>query len=466
MTGPPPSPPTAKPARARRPRPAPSPSSRGFLAGAIAGAVLLLIGLVFAARAVRTEARHRFFDQYNRQQLLLAEQAAATIEELFASFHRDLTLAARLLRDHEISLAHRAELGRELDKVYEVAAEGPVVEFVAFDRHGTAVGMAPEDPGTVGHDYSWREYYRWARDEGAPGRIYLSPFMRLEGGKARGSKGLITAEGIYDEDGRFNGVVALVVNFDELARRHVLSIHIGQEGYAWLLDNQSRAILVDPRGRVSGQTFEQAFLPRWPKLYALAEAAGKGVPGMDDYEFEDPADPGRRVRKLVGYAPVRVADRLWTLGVCTPVREVEGLVGSLLNRQTILASISIGATLTGALLVLALVLTWNRSLSREVGARTRDLSAAREKLESTFEELLSAKKLAALGRLALGLAHEIRNPLSSIRLNVQMVRRKSRGDASVEESFAIVEEEIHRLNRLLTQVMGFARPQQIGRAHV
>jgi two-component system, NtrC family, C4-dicarboxylate transport sensor histidine kinase DctB len=418
----------------------------------------LLAWLVQGTRELTAEARERFFEQYNRQQLLVAEQAAHTIEGLFATFRRHLTLVAGLFPSGRVNAARAKEVSETLRAVYDVLSDTPVIDLVVFDRDGTVVAILPDEPETLGRNYEWRPYYRWARDRGAPGKMYLSPFLRLEGGQQRGDMALIVAEGIYSRSGRFEGVVILTVNFDELARKHILSIRFGENGYAWLLDSRNRSILVDPRGKVTGQSYENAFMPRWPKLYAFALGAGGGQPGVDWYDFEDPADPSREVRKLVGYAPVRIEDSLWTLGVCTPVGEVEGLLGSFLDRQESFSLGLVAAALAGVGALLGLVLTWNRALSKEVVARTSELTAAQSKLETAFEELLAARKVAAVGQLAVGLAHEIRNPLSSIRMNVQMLRKRAQADASSRENFQIVEQEILRLNRLLSELMSFARP--------
>ena len=429
-----------------------------ILAGCTAVTLLVLGGLVSATRALRTEAREKYFEQYNQQQLLLAQAAARKIEEQFDSFYRSLTLAARLLEDHELSLSGKDAIRDEMRKVLDSMTGSPLVEYSVMDNQGMSVGLAPEDPYTLGRDYSWREYYQWARDEAGPADRYLSPFMEMAGGLLRGDKALIAAKGLYRKDGGFRGVIIGLINFDEIARRHVLSVRIGAHGYAWLVDNKHSSILVDPSGLVSGQSFDEAFLPRWPKLHSLLKNTARGEPGTDWYDFEDPADPARSARKLVGYVPVRIGDRLWTLGVCTPVREVESLMDSVLQRQEILSGIAIGVTLVGAVALTLLLITWNRSLSREVVARTADLSRARQELESTFEELLSAQKFSALGRLSLGIVHEIRNPLSSIRMNMQMIRRRIGVGIDMDENFGIVEDEIHRLNRLHTDVMEIARP--------
>ncbi|GAB4264939.1 MAG: hypothetical protein Kow0092_16930 [Deferrisomatales bacterium] len=435
----------------------------------VAATLAVLAWLVHATDAVRSEARDRFFEQYNRQQLLLAELASRTIEELFDTFHRNLGLVVSLFEGAEVSRARAAQVSGSLQKVYDSLSSTPIIDLVVFDREGTVVAIYPSDPYTLGRNYAWRNYYLWARDRGAAGQMYLSPFMVMEGGKHRGDKALIVAQGIYGQEeesegarGRtFHGVVAFTVNFDELARKHVLSVRIGEHGYAWLVDSNDQRVLVAPQGRMGGQRFEEAFLPRWPRLYDLLVATKEGKPATDWYEYKDPADPEKTVRKLAALVPVRIEDRLWTLGVATPEREVEAVLASFLRRQETVSEAIVAVVLFGAVALSGLLITWNQLLSRQVTRRTRDLAEARSQLEAAFEELLAAKKLAAVGQMALGLAHEIRNPLSAIRMNVQMIRKKTGPSGILEENFAIVEEEILRLNRLLNDVMGFARPRPL-----
>ncbi len=420
-----------------------------------------LIGILQTTDAVRQEAQKRFFEQYNRQQLTLAEQAAHSIEETFATFRRNLSLVASLFEEEGVTRERAQQLDGTLQRMYESLMETDIIDLVVFDRTGTVVAISPANDYTLGRNYAWRDYFQWARDEGRPGRMYLSPFMPLEGGQNRGDKALVVAQGIYSKQGIFNGVAMFTLNFDKLARRQVLSVTIGEHGFAWLVDNNQQSVLVDPLGRVTDLGFKETFLPRWPKLYNLLLTMQDGKPGTGSYDFVDPVDPNQSVSKLVGYQPIRIEDRLWTLGVATPTREVDNLLSSFMQQQERYSGTLVMIIFTGTFILLSALLSWNHMLAIQVDRHTLDLAEARDRLESTFDELLSSKKLAAVGHLALGLAHEIRNPLSAIRMNIQMIRKRTKPEGPLEEHFSIVEEEILRLNRLVNDVMDFARARPL-----
>ena len=67
-------------------------------------------------------------------------------------------------------------------------------------------------------------------------------------------------------------------------------------------------------------------------------------------------------------------------------------------------------------------------------------------------------KLAAIGRLGANLAHEIRNPLTSISNVIQLLRQKQPKDASTDSLLGLAGSEIQRLEKLLTEFLNFAKP--------
>jgi signal transduction histidine kinase len=86
-----------------------------------------------------------------------------------------------------------------------------------------------------------------------------------------------------------------------------------------------------------------------------------------------------------------------------------------------------------------------------------------EKLEREKQienQLRHTERLASLGRLVAGVAHEVRNPLATIRLRVQMCRRDA-DNPHVKESCSVALQEIERLNDMVNRLLGFARPVQL-----
>lgn len=115
---------------------------------------------------------------------------------------------------------------------------------------------------------------------------------------------------------------------------------------------------------------------------------------------------------------------------------------------------------------------WNLSFAGEQAgddvvlfAVGRDITDARALAERTRQ----AEKLAAIGTLAAGLAHEIRNPLNGAQLHVSFLERAIKQKAKepdMLEATRVISEEIKRLANLVTEFLDFARPKPLQRNNV
>nr|WP_321255196.1 ATP-binding protein [uncultured Pseudodesulfovibrio sp.] len=85
----------------------------------------------------------------------------------------------------------------------------------------------------------------------------------------------------------------------------------------------------------------------------------------------------------------------------------------------------------------------------------------RTQLRSLEEDLNEAKRLAEIGSLAAGVAHEVRNPLSSLRGFAQLFATKLKGQAPLDQYAAAMVQEADRLNRVVTDLLYLARPRQL-----
>ena len=114
-----------------------------------------------------------------------------------------------------------------------------------------------------------------------------------------------------------------------------------------------------------------------------------------------------------------------------------------------------------AVLVNRLVIE-NRRQTERYQALSETLSATNLRLQKIEEEARRSERLAALGQLSAGLAHEIRNPLGVIKGSADMLNQKMR-DAQpvVAELAGYISSEVNRLNTLVARFLDFARPSHI-----
>jgi PAS domain S-box-containing protein len=104
---------------------------------------------------------------------------------------------------------------------------------------------------------------------------------------------------------------------------------------------------------------------------------------------------------------------------------------------------------------------YTEHLEEIVEERTRRLKEAQEKM-------LHREKIAALGQLAAGVAHEVGNPLSSLSSLVRSLGGGGRKDGDREEKFRLMQEQIERIARIVREMGDFSRPASFrkGLVHV
>ncbi|MFQ5875649.1 MAG: HAMP domain-containing protein, partial [Dehalococcoidia bacterium] len=113
-------------------------------------------------------------------------------------------------------------------------------------------------------------------------------------------------------------------------------------------------------------------------------------------------------------------------------------------------------------------------LEQKVQERTKELRQLTRVLQETQSRQLRVDRLAVMGEIAAGVSHEVRTPLNSLSINLQMLKRRLkrgrlRGEGDgLEETLAMLDAEVRRINQVVEDFMRFARPprEEMGEQNV
>ncbi len=226
-----------------------------------------------------------------------------------------------------------------------------------------------------------------------------------------------------------------------------------------------------PLGRIT-------LLSPWQPL--LREAAGEHMAALELLPDTAPGPDRRRLRSPPIAVPI--GDDTVRLALAAPLDEALRPLRATRRQFALLALVLLAVTVPAGLLVARSNTAALRRLTasarqveaggdeapdfrapegapREVRVLAGALATMVRRLEASRVALAHQESLAAMGAMAAVLAHEIRTPLAVLRGSADMLRKRVGEDERGIELVSFVEEEIMRLERLVSDLLVFARPR-------
>lgn len=114
-----------------------------------------------------------------------------------------------------------------------------------------------------------------------------------------------------------------------------------------------------------------------------------------------------------------------------------------------------------------LIFSFNRMIEKlkenqdKLEKHLESLESTNRKLKQAQEELLRTEKLASIGRFAAGVAHEVGNPLGAILGYTSILQRDGVNQEEAKDYLKRIEKEIERINRIVRELLDFARPSKM-----
>jgi signal transduction histidine kinase len=115
---------------------------------------------------------------------------------------------------------------------------------------------------------------------------------------------------------------------------------------------------------------------------------------------------------------------------------------------------------------LRIMLTRLEENKRELKAHIASLKQANQELQKTQEEVIRSEKLASVGRLAAGVAHEVGNPIGVVLDYLDMMKNGELSGPEVKDALDRCESEIARINKIIRQLLDYSRPSPYESKHI
>jgi len=282
--------------------------------------------------------------------------------------------------------------------------------------------------------------------------------------------GMTVSVPIYDDTGSVRAVCGIDIDISSFSM-FLRGIKIGKQGFAYIFENKQGRVIAHP---------SLVQLP-WNSYHIDLLRTCRTDLKQKNRAFGMSTFQGDRF--FTAYTDYPGND--WTVGVTLPVSDF--LENVIAIKKAIITLVIAGILLSSFLsylLAMTIVRPLNilkkgierissgdlaykvnisdpdiaSDLAKSFNQMASSLEVSTRELKKTYAELAQKEKLAAVGQMTAGIAHEIKNPLGIILGSAQVVSNAKRPMEMREKAADFITEEVERLNKTLTAFLDFAKP--------
>ncbi len=274
------------------------------------------------------EVKNNAVIEFNKQQMILAEQAASGITEFFNALEDEMTF---LLNMYDV--AELNENGQKILLDY-FNNKKPILSSISrMNANGKLEWLIPYNEKLIGTDISYQKHVQHVLKTHTP--TISDVFMAVQGYRA------VAYHHPIIKNGKFIGSMALLIDFRYISKKYLDNITIGDIGYAWMISRDG-IILNIPNQNIIGYSVYDKF-DGFPEMIKTAESMMRGEKGTSEYRYGHAGNENIKPRlKHAAYTPVNILNAHWSIAVATPEDYIVSNVQGFRNKAIIIVFLFIG----------------------------------------------------------------------------------------------------------------------------
>lgn len=378
--------------------------------------LLLSVGLLFFK-----SNKTAIIDSKQKEFKTLAEETGNKIERFLFERYGDIQVMSDspILRRGDINNSIKLEYIESVRKAYKTYDY-----ILTTDNKGNVEVVS----GNLNGDKNYEKWIQYALN----GNIFVSDISYLSSSR---SYVIYLLAPLKDSEDKVKGVVVEKVNFESI-NDIVKNVKLGKSGYAYLASDKGDIML-------------------YPNNYTKLNVNLKN--GGDTINYTEHNNTQYvYARYLLNKYGTQTTS--WYLVVEQPEKDAFEVSYSL-RKYTMLV---VGISMLG---IVILALITSERITKPFNVMNSNLKSMEQKVIKISDELersvMRAKSLEALAAMSAGMAHEIRNPLTSVKGYAQYIQLELEKDNKLQEDISIIIDEVDRLNRIVDRFLSFARPKQV-----
>jgi two-component system, NtrC family, sensor kinase len=350
----------------------------------------------------------------------LAQETGNKIERFLFERYGDIQVMedSPLLKRNDISNNLKIEYLESVRKAYKT------YDFISTTNVKGEIEIAS---GNIGNDTNYKKWISIVLND----KIFVSDFTYLPSEK---SYVIYMAAPLKDMNGNIKGAVVERVNFSSIIDI-VKNVTFGKTGNAYLANINNSTFLKNSNTK---QTIN--FNGKTTGIY---------------YSINNNINYVSAYSSLTNYDTQKVN---WYIIVEQAQSEAFAVSDNLKIYTIMVMIVSVLAIFISALIM-------SKGITRPFNIMNSNLKTMEQKVIKISNELeksvIRAKNLESLAEMSAGMAHEIRNPLTSIKGYAQYIQYEIEDKSSLKSDAQVIIDEVDRLNRIVDRFLSFARPKEL-----